>query len=101
MITDLQKEWLMALHSGELTKKNDPHKYSVYMKRMRERIDHMFENLKWVAEYCPDILTDCEYEIQTYGTLKHRRLKWLLELVKIIMPEPDVVLVKLKKDVGL
>lgn len=69
------------------------------MKRVRERIDGGFENLEWVAENMPEILLDAEYEIQNFGVLKRRRLKSLMRTIGLLMPEVDVELVKLKKEI--
>jgi len=100
MITDIQLEWLKGIVEGKITKRDNPHKWSVYMKRIRDRIDHGFENLQWVAENAPDILSDAEYEIQEFGVIKHRRLKRLMVIIKILYPEVDVELVKMRRELG-
>lgn len=101
MPTKRQVYFLEQLVSGKFKKKHDPHKYSVYKKRIRERIDQELSSLKWVANNYPEILTDEEYEITEYGNVRHARLKLLMEIVKAIYPEADPVLVKYRKDIGL
>jgi len=100
MITDIQLEWLGKIENGEITKKDDPHKWSVYMKRIREGIDHKFENLLWLAEHMPEILLDAEWEIQEFGVMKRRRLKALMIAIKMLYPERDVELIKLREDIS-
>lgn len=85
---------------GKITKKDDPHKWSVYQKRIRDRIDHGLEHLKWVAENYPEILEDAEYEIQTYGVIKRRRLKDLMIIIKLLYPSGDVELIKLRNEIS-
>jgi len=98
MITNKQKVWIEGFVSGVDTKRTNPHKYSVYNKRIRERLDNMFENLLWLANNAPEYLTDEEYEIQEYGSITHRRLKMLLQTVKGIQPNADPVLVRLREE---
>jgi len=100
LITDKQLEWLRGVNERRITKSDDPHKWSVYMKRIRERIDHQLDNLLWLCENMPEILMDMDYEIQNYGILKRRRLKNLMLAVKMLYPEADVELVKLKREIG-
>lgn len=99
MITDKQKEWIEGFVSGVDTKRTNPHKYSVYNKRIRERIDSMFENLLWLAMNSPEYLTDEEFEIQEYGSITHRRLKMLFQTIKCIQPNADPVLVRIREEI--
>jgi len=101
MPTKKQIGWLKEVLSGNFKKQDDPHKYSVYKKRVRDRIDEEIASIKWVANNYPEILTDEEHEIQNFGRIKHARLIALMEIIKAIMPEADPVLVKMKKDIGL
>jgi len=101
MPTDKQIQWLKDVVEGKTNKKVDPHKYSVYMNRIREDIDEELERIKWIALNAQYIMKDEEWEVQEFGTLKHRRLIKLLEIVKSIQPESDPVLVKLRRETGL
>lgn len=78
---------------------DDPHKYSVYMTRIRKRLNHQFENLRWLAENMPELLRDEEFEIQEFGVIKHRRLKDLMLIIKILYPKHDPALIKLQSDI--
>lgn len=101
MITESQKDWLKELVDGKITKKDNPHKHSVYMNRIRERMDREMENLLWLANNCPDILTDAEWEIEELGSIKNRRLKLFLQVIKAMYPEVDPQLIRLQREVGL
>jgi len=101
MPTNKQVEWLKAILEGKIKKSEDPHKYSVYMNRIRKDVDDDLERFKWIADNANFILTDEEYEVQRFGTTKHRRLIKFLEIVKSIMPEANPTLVKLKRETGL
>ena len=71
------------------------------MNRMRERIDREMENLLWLANNCPDILVDAEWEIEELGAIKNRRLKLFLQVIKAMYPEVDPQLIRLQREVGL
>ncbi len=101
MITDKQREWLQGLRDGTITKKDDPHKYSVYRKRIRERMERQFENLLFVANEFPEIITDEEYEIQTYGSIVHKNFKILYRVMKAINPDADIQLIAIRKELKL
>lgn len=80
IITSIQRRWLEALLSGEETKHSNPRKFSAYWKRIQERIDEMFENLKWLAENYPEVLTEGEFKTD------HERMKTLLYVADKINP---------------
>jgi len=80
MITNIQRKWLDRILSGEETKEENPRKFSAYWKRIEERIDEMLENLKWLADNFPEVLTEGEYE----GN--HKRMKILLYVADKINP---------------
>lgn len=101
MPTDKQIDWLKDILEGKNKKSEDPHKYSVYMNRIRKDIDADLDRFKWIANNANYILKDEEYEVQEFGTTRHRRLVELLEIVKAIMPEANPTLVKLKRETGL
>jgi hypothetical protein len=89
MITNIQKDWLKQILKGEISKKDDPHKWSVYMSRIRKGVDKNVTNLLWLAENYPEILTDEDYEIQTEGSVKRKRLRALMRVVDLMSP-PEV-----------
>lgn len=94
MITDIQKKWLEETIEGKVLKRENSHKWSVYMGRIRKRIDREFENLLWVSMNFPELLTDEEWEIQELGAIKRRRLKMLMQVIKSMYPNmnPQLVL---------
>ena len=88
-ITDIQKEWIQGILDGEITKEQNPRKYSAYMKRIQNRLDHLLEHLLWMADTCPDIL---KYEAREYddpNVERHSRLKKLLRVCTKISPFTD------------
>lgn len=94
MITDIQKEWLQKILDGEITKKDNSHKWSVYMGRIRKRVENEFDNLIWLSLNYPELLTDEEWEIQELGQIKRRRLKMLMQVIKGMYPtmNPQLIL---------
>ena len=92
MITDIQLRWFMRVISGEVKKKDDPRTYSAYLRRIRERIDHMMRNLRWLAENRPDILQDMRYELADEEIPLKRRARGLLEIVALFENEPTVLM---------
>jgi hypothetical protein len=101
MITDFQKAWLKELKDNKTSKKVDPHKYSVYMARIRERVDSEMENLLWCANNAPEILLDAEWELEELGSIRNRRLKILLQVIKAMYPEVDPQLIRMQREAGL
>lgn len=80
MITDIQRRWLERILSGEERKQENPRKYSAYWKRIQERIDEMFENMKWLADNFPEVLTEGELKNE------HKRMKTLLHVANKVNP---------------
>jgi len=101
MPTESQISFLQDILTGKITKRDNPHKYSVYMKRIRERIDSEMSSLLWLAENFPEILVDEDYEIHTDGMPRNRRLKAFMRITKLIYPQADPQLVKMKEEIGL
>ena len=101
MVTKKQLDWLEPYVEGRKSRRDDPPKYTVYTKRIRKSVDERLELLLGLASMAPEMFRDEEYEIQTFGAIKHRRLKMLLKIVKAIEPESDPVLMKLQREVGL
>lgn len=80
MITNIQRKWLERILSGEETKYDNPRKFSAYWKRIQERIDEMFANMKWAADNYPEVLTEGELKRE------HERMKTLLYVADKINP---------------
>lgn len=91
MITDIQLKFLQLELEGKIKKRRNPRKYSSYKRRMRERIDHMLDNLLWVAEHCPEILSDRDYESGDERIKKFRRARALLKAISLFENEPTVL----------
>jgi hypothetical protein len=99
MVTDKQIEWLTPYIKGEKTRRDDPQKYSVYRKRIRNTIDDRLKNMLWLANNAPEFMRDEEHEIQEEGRILHRRLKILLQIIKAMEPESDPALIRLREEV--
>lgn len=80
MITDIQRRWLERILSGDETKHENPRKFSAYWKRIQERIDEMFKNMRWVADNYPEVLTEDELK------RNNERMKTLLYVADKINP---------------
>lgn len=91
MITDIQLEFLKKILNGEIKKKDVPRKYSTYMARVRTRIDHMMENLLWIAKNRPDLLSDLDFELADETVPMKRRAKNLVRAVTLFENEPTVI----------
>lgn len=91
MITDIQKRWLQLELEGKITKKQDPRKYSAYRRRIREHVIHMRENLLWLAEHCPEILQDRDYENSDETIPRYSNARALLKVVTLFENEPTVL----------
>ena len=101
MITDIQKKWLEGFAEGIKTKRDDSHTYSVYMGRIRKRIEHQFENLLWLANNMPEILRDEEWEINELDSIKHRRVKMLFQVIKGMYPDLEPQLTHVRREVDI
>jgi len=91
MITDIQRKWLKDLKERRIKKKDNPRKYSAYMRRVQERIDHMIENLLWLAKNYPDILSDLQNELADEELPMKRRAKALIKAITLFENEPTVI----------
>lgn len=91
MITDIMLQFLKDEKEGKIKKKDDPRKHSAYMRRIHERIDHMKENLLWLAKNRPDILSDLAHELADEDLPMKRRAKALIKAVTLFENEPTVI----------
>jgi len=91
MITDIQKKYLADELAGKIKKKDNPRKHSAYLRRMNEHIDHMLENLLWLAQNRPDILQDLSNELADEEKILHRRAKILLKAITLFENQPTVL----------
>lgn len=91
MITDIQRKWLQDILDGKITKKQNPRKWSSYLRRINDHIDHMVENGIWLAEKFPDIIRDLKNEMTDENLPMKRRAKALLKMVSLFENEPTVI----------
>jgi len=82
MITDKQKEWLEGVVTGTIKKSDNPHKYSIYMRRIKDHMNKSEGNLRWMIEHTPELIADEEAELTNPKLERHRRLKTFLMAIK-------------------
>lgn len=92
VITRKQQEYLQGKIDGTVDRKSDPHKDSVYRKRIREQVQDKTDLLVWLSINYPEILRDEEFEIQEYGAIRHIVLKKLLTAIKNLYPDSEPIL---------
>jgi len=91
LITNIQLDWVKKWIAGKIKKKDNPQKYSAYMKRMRKRIDNMIKNAEILAEIAPEILRDTDWELSDPNLPLKRRARALLRIVTLFENEPTVL----------
>lgn len=91
LITDKQLIFLEDILNGKIKKKDDPRKYSTYIRRIQNRIDHMKRNLLWLSEHRPDIMSDLANELADENLPMKRRAKALIKAVTLFENEPTVI----------
>ena len=91
LITDIMLQFMKDVEAGKIKKKDIPRKYSAYMRRIHERIDHMTKNLLWLAEHRPDIMSDLANELADEDLPMKRRAKALIKAVTLFENEPTVL----------
>jgi len=96
MITDIQKKFIEGLISGEITKIDNPKRYSMMMQRIRKQIDKNIARGKWLADNCIKILEDFEEEITDETLERHRRFKCLIYIASKLDPMTQIEGVELK-----
>jgi hypothetical protein len=93
MITDLERKFLEQLLKGEISKEDNPKRYSAMMLRIRKEIDKNIVNLMWLIDNYPRIFTDEEAEIDNPQLERYRRFRALAYIITKI--DPSIELEKL------
>lgn len=75
MITKIQRKFLQQFLNGEISKEDNPKKYSEMMKAIQFQIDFNINQLLWIVESCPDILKDEKHEIEDVTIERYRRFR--------------------------
>lgn len=87
MITNIQKEFISKLKSGELIRSDvSDSVYCTTLSRIQKQIDKNMANLLWLAENCPEILADEKIEIDDERLERYRRFKTLVYVAGKLNP---------------
>lgn len=90
MITDEQRKFLQKLLDGEITKEDNPKKFSATYIRIQNTIDKYMANLVWVVDNCPEILKDETTEIDDVGMERYRRFKAFAYVLAKLNPMTEI-----------
>jgi len=90
MITDKERDFLQKLLIGEITKEDNPKRYSAMMKRIQKRIDAGMANLIWLVENRLDILKDEETEINNPALERYRRFRGFAYIIFKLDPSVEL-----------
>jgi len=75
LITDKQREFLQKLLNREITKEDNPKKFSATWIRIQDQIDKNMANLIWTVDNFPEVLRDSDEEINNSSLERYRRFK--------------------------
>ena len=75
LITNMELKFLQKLLNGEITKEDNPKKFSATWIRIQKQIDKNMANLVWLVDNFPEILKDSDEEINNVSLERYRRFK--------------------------
>lgn len=90
LITNIQREFLRKIISGEITKEDNPKRYSEMKIRIRKTIDEGLINTIWMVDNCPELLTDEIIEFEDEALERHRRFKAFAYIISKLNPHYEV-----------
>jgi len=90
MITNNQREFLRKVLAGEITKEDNPKRYSEIMIRIQKTIDEKLTNTVWMAENCPSILDDERAEFDDEELERYRRFKAFAYIISKLNPHYEI-----------
>jgi hypothetical protein len=100
MITNKQRTFIQKLLNDEISKEDNPKRYSEMMGRIQKQIDKAIANALWMVENCPDILKDEKREINNAELERYRRFKALAFILQKISPMTEIETVGLFEILG-
>jgi len=90
VITDKNLEFLEKILSGEITKEDNPKRYSETMIRIQKTIDEKLANTLILAEKFSEILKDEAREINDPDLERYRRFKAFAYIVSLLNPATEL-----------
>lgn len=90
MITDKSLEFLTKILNGEITKEDNPKRYSETMIRIQRIIDDKIANTLILAEKFPEILKDEAREISDPALERYRRFKAFAYITSLLNPTTEL-----------
>lgn len=97
MITNKSREFLRKFLNREITKEDNPKKFSATMIRIQDQIDKNMANLVWIIDNCPEILKDEVAEISDVNVERYRRFKAFAYVLAKLSPMTELEEVDLPK----
>jgi len=90
LITDKQLEYLRKLLNGEITKQDNPKKFSATWIRIQKQVDRNMANLIWIVDNYPEVLKDEEEEINDRELERYRRFKAFAYVLSKLNPMTEI-----------
>lgn len=90
MITDNQREFLRKVLAGEIKKEDDPKRWSEMFIRIQKTIDKRLANTVWMADNCPEFLTDEKTEFDDEFLERFRRFKAFAYILSKLNPHYEI-----------
>ena len=96
MITNGQFEFLRKLARGDLTRDDNPKRYSQMKLAIRKQIDKNLARAVWLVDNCPEVLKDEEAEIEDEQLERYRRFKAFIYIANMLNPVTEIEQTELK-----
>ena len=90
MITNIELEYLQKLKNGEITKSDNPKRYSDMMKAIRYQIDSRIARAIWLVDNFIEIMTDEKAEIEDETLERYRRFKAFAYITSKLSPQTEM-----------
>ena len=95
IITNKQRRFLQKVLDGEITKSDNPKRFSAISIRIQEQIDKNILNLVWIVDNYPEILKDEVTEIDNANIERYRRFKAFAYILSKLNPMTEIEEVEL------
>lgn len=95
MVTKKQIDFIQKLLSGEITKEDNPKRYSEMIIRIQKGIDDDLEKYIWLVDNCPEFLADEKTEFEDEYLERFRRFKAFAYILSKLNPHYEIEQAKL------
>ena len=96
LITNKQFEFLYKLSRGDITRDDNPKRYSQMMLAIRKQIDKNLARAVWLADECLNVLKDEKAEIEDDQLERYRRFKAFIYIANKLNPKTEIEETELK-----